>query len=485
MGPLNRNRTPMARVIWFREIGEERRDEARRRGFLARHFFPHRFYYLPKCGPDGFKLASRMCQARDPNRCWELVLYATGPVLDEFPSALFFDNELVWHQQQFGRNGQIATANLFMQGRDLYTMVHLSDLVQRISRRRDYKTRVENRFKGWHMMLLNSLANFALEKGVQRLLSPTAEFALAHTDRKRSVQRALFERLYDEDIHRRFTAVRTKNWWQIELARNRDNILPAEKRSEPQKPEKTICLCHDIEGGLGHAHADPSFAQQANASSERSLQEMLAIEESLNVRATYHIVGVMLPERRRAIERYGHCLAFHSYDHRVVKPPDTAGARWRRRAADLFRRVKAAERFTYQLPACRKIDYRLKGYRAPRSVLTRELTPSTLCHYNFEWLASSASSFGHREPRLADRLVRVPILFDDFDLYRQSRPYPEWERSALDQIAAHDFVAFSLHDCYAAEWLPRYADFLKKVRDMGRLETLDQVAAETFLAHAE
>jgi elongation factor Ts len=57
------------------------------RGHLARHFFPHRVVRLPKGGPDGLKLARRMCGSdAEPADLWELVLYALPPARDEFPA---------------------------------------------------------------------------------------------------------------------------------------------------------------------------------------------------------------------------------------------------------------------------------------------------------------------------------------------------------------------------------------------------------------
>src|SRR5262249_3317646 len=86
----------------YRTITRERQREALAKRYHLRHFFPHRFYYLPKCGPDGFKLAQRMCGTTDPFGCWEIVLYADSSMLGEFPAELFFDDDLIWHQQQFG-----------------------------------------------------------------------------------------------------------------------------------------------------------------------------------------------------------------------------------------------------------------------------------------------------------------------------------------------------------------------------------------------
>lgn len=146
-----------ARLSQFREIARDRADEFFYRGYKRRLFFPHRIYYLPKCGPDGFKLANSMCGDCELDQLWETVIYATPPLIHGFPEEFFFDDDLIWHQQQFGKIGQIATANLVVDGDRCYSMVHISDLVQRISRRREYKTRIENRFKGWnHMLLANN-----------------------------------------------------------------------------------------------------------------------------------------------------------------------------------------------------------------------------------------------------------------------------------------------------------------------------------------
>lgn len=448
----------------YREITVHRRDEALSKAYHLRHFFPHRFYYLPKCGPDGFKLAQWMCGTSDPSACWEIVLYAAPPLIDEFPPDLFFDDDLVWHQQQFGRSGQVASIDLVVQGTDLYTMAHVSDVVQRIARRPQHRTRIEKRFRGWHHMLLNAVGNFALEHRLSRVYSPTSAFALLHTDRKRTVQPALFERIYDADIHVRFPQVqRAGSWWVVDAKDIAGGVLVAEKGMETIPEEKTICICHDIERGLGHVGIDPDFVPIAEASSPNSLDEMLALERAAHVRATYNVVGILLNEVRPRIEADGHCVAFHSYDHQI----DAAGGTP-----------------VPQLRKCRSVDYRIKGYRAPRSVLTDELTEANLCASNFEWLASSASSLGMRRPEMRNRIVRVPILFDDFPLFRGRMSYAEWERAALEQIEANHFVAFGLHDCYAPHWLPHYRDLLRRVGGLGTLRTVDAVAFDVIMRSA-
>ena len=81
------------------------------------------------------------------------------------------------------------------------------------------------------------------------------------------------------------------------------------------------------------------------------------------------------------------------------------------------------------------------------------------------------------------RLVKIPIAFDDFALHN-GMEYEEWERRALDEIERSRFVAFCLHDCYAAHWLPNYGKLLERLKGMGTPKTLDQVAADITLRSA-
>src|SRR5205814_2297806 len=89
-------------ITRYREITAARRDEMLAKGFKRRDFFPHRFHVLPKCGPDGALLARRMCGAADPSGCREIILFADREVTREFPDHIFFDDDLLWHQQHFG-----------------------------------------------------------------------------------------------------------------------------------------------------------------------------------------------------------------------------------------------------------------------------------------------------------------------------------------------------------------------------------------------
>src|SRR5262249_49547301 len=145
--------------------------------------------------------------------------------------------------------GQIATINLLRRGTDLYTMVHQSDLVQRASRAGQYRTRIQNRFKGWNFMLLNAVLNFAMEQNIQSVYTPTAELALRNTDPKRNVGPDLFDRIYDLQLQQILKVSRAGNWWRIDVQHNRDVVIQAEAKTESLPNEKVICVCHDTERG--------------------------------------------------------------------------------------------------------------------------------------------------------------------------------------------------------------------------------------------
>lgn len=436
--------------ITYGEISAHRKADFLAAGYRGRQFFAHHIFHLPKCGPDGFKLAERMCSEQDPNRLSELVLYAAPELADKFPDDLWFDDDLIWHQQQFGRTGQVATVNLRKDGSDLYTMALVSDLVQRISRRRDHKSRVEDRFKGWPGILLNAVLACAAGNGFSRVFVPKSRWAMKHTDPDREVQPELFERVYDRPVAR-YEPSETGEWWIVDLARNSGRIIHLESRSVQILNEKTICICHDIERGLGHIDCDPEFARTADQQAPENLRQMLEIEQSLDISTTYSVVGSLLDEVRPLIENAGHEVAFHSYNHVISQE---------------------------QLALCRSVDYRLKGYRPPQSRIKAELTDAALCHHNFEWFASSAYSLGFTEPLIENRIVKIPVLFDDYAMYAKGVPYGKWRTTALEKIESSKFVAFGLHDCYAGFWLDDYRSFLLDISELGCVRTLNEVAAD-------
>jgi hypothetical protein len=396
-----------------------------------------------------------MCNEQDPETQSELILYATPELAAQFSDDLWFDDDLVWHQQQFGRVGQVATANLRAHGTDLYAMVFVSDLVQRISRRPAEKSRVENRFKGWPSMLLNAILVSAAENGFRRVFAPRSKWAMKHTDPRRTVQPELFERIYDQPV-RLYSPRITDNWWVIDVPGNRDRLVIPEEQFEALPDEKTIVICHDIERGLGHLDSDPVYAALADQTSPLHVAQMATIEHATGVSATYNVVGCLMNEVAPLVTALGHEVAFHSYNHVISEE---------------------------QLAACRKVDYRIKGYRPPQSQITRELTDAALCFHNFEWLASSARSLGFHQPKAENRLIKIPILFDDWAMYSEGKSYDHWRDEALQKISSSPFVALSLHDCYAQFWLHGYAKLLSEIQAMGRIRTMNGIAARILFAN--
>ena len=73
---------------------------------------------------------------------------------------------------------------------------------------------------------------------------------------------------------------------------------------------------------------------------------------------------------------------------------------------------------------------------------------------------------------------------DDFDLFRKSLPYERWEESVIRQLKRHEVGVLCLHDCYAGFWLPHYPRLLERLQGLGRLETVDELAARVTLASA-
>jgi hypothetical protein len=395
-----------------------------------------------------------MCGERDLDRHWQLLLYADPALVEQFPRSLFFDDDLIWHQQHFGRPGQVASATVLIGSGVLYSMVHHADLVQRIGRFREHKTQIEKQFGGWPWMLLNGALALAIDCGIGTVRTPASRLAMENTDPVRDVQPYLFERVYDRPLAEFPGTVRRGEWWEIDVSAAAAAVVLPTPGQDPMAEEKTVCVMHDVERGFGHRAEDPELARRADETGAESLAAMLTAEASAGVRATYNVVGAFLDDVRGAIERDGHALAFHSFDH-----SDDGN----------------------QLHRCREVDYRLKGYRLPRSRTTSETTDENLAFHNFEWLASGRVPLGTESPVLRDRLVRLPVTLDDFPLYTRRQTYDEWESALLEQVVRSPYTTVGLHDCYAHLWLPRYPELLEKLKSLARPRTLDDVAADVLM----
>lgn len=466
--------------IIYRELAPEQEIAFIDRGYARKYVFPHKVYCIPKPGLDAVQFERWMLGDLRNVMHLTLTLHATGEALSGFPDDLFFDKDLIVHQQHFGVPGHVALANLASSGKDLYALQIVGDAVQRRTRVKTYSERLRKRFRGWRYMIVNSMIDLALARGFDRLRLPKAAFVMRFTDPKRTVSKELFTRVYDDTVTEHFDVVSEQDWWLLDTRANRERVVPLEVKREQRDSRKIICISHDIERGIGHREADPKFATEADRRAPEHLNDMLAIEREFGCLATYCAVGSILPEIRGDIERPGHCLAFHSFDHRP-HPKKL----WHKLHLPYLRNQILSRIRNYppavQLKLCRKVDYFLRGYRPPNSIITPELSNENLRFFNFDWLASSAESLGTRAPRFRGEIAFIPIHFDDYPLYRGDCSYDDWEARALSIIERNEFTAFGLHDCYATHWLPHYRSFLERVMAMGTLMTFDAVANDVFL----
>jgi glycosyltransferase involved in cell wall biosynthesis len=460
---IDRPRGTQLFVRCYREAGEGSADSFIRAGFKKRNWFPHRIYVVPKGGPDGMELARRILGCRQPERLREFLLYALPSVIAPMPRDMFYDDDLQWHQQQFGIDGQIACADVLAEEDALRCYVIISDIVQRASRIPAWRSQIDNRFHGWNRLLVNAILVYAQENGIPAVRIAGSTLVLRYTDKHRSPKAPLYQRIYD-DVPRELGAVQEGDWWRLDIARLKDRIAPLARGYTADAWPKTACILHDTERGLGHRDSHPEFVPQADAASPEALRRMLEIEAALDVRVTYSVVGELLQEVRKSIELHGHAIAFHSWDHRI---PCDVGA--------------AIEQF--QL--CRAADYRLKGYRLPQSKFPPGVTDADFTDFNFEWLASSCHSFGGLDvPRMENGLVKIPVHMDDHKMFCDAVSYEAWRDEVLENIESRDFFVLGLHDCYAQFWLSDYADLLEEMRRRATFITLDEAAARVTLGNA-
>jgi hypothetical protein len=429
-------------------------------GLRKAEFFNHRVAVIPKQYPATFLLfEQRGVPQADLNTgsFYQINLYS--PDICGFPDELFTDRKVNWHNQQLGQSGLIAAAGLYLQGSSLVISIMQSDLCQQLYRhvelKQSCKTQVGKRFGAWHRVLFNAILDFASENGLASVYTPTADWILAST--KKQVQPGLFRRIYDSVVspyHRRKVTRDRADYWEIPLVENEHLIAPlapyAQRQNEGER-EAWICLFHDIEEDVD--------TEVSKAECAANLGEMLHIEKSRSVQATYNVLGTLFAAKRQQIEGSdsGHCLAFHSSNHDLNDEN--------------------------QLAQCRKIDLQVRGYRPPQSVITPELSDYRLSFLDFEWLASGERSLGSPNCTLHRGIVKIPIFTDDYPLFTGQLSYADWERRIVDRARSRKFVAFGLHDCYGKTWLNHYGELLDKLRSFGTLVTADQVCDSVYREH--
>jgi len=456
--PRTRGEWRPAGEIRWRRYGEELGPAFAARGLNRdRPFFAHRVYRLPRAGPDALALADWLCGVRDPDRLWLFLLHAEPEAARAIDPGVFEDPDIQWHGQGHGLAAHVAYACAVEHGGDLHVLCYVSDLVQRIGRRREWKTRVENAFGGWAYLLLNAIVDFARERGHRRVRSPGADLVLRHADPARDVGRALFDRVYDRMPARLFEARDAGPWWIVDVEGAGSRLIPGRTVTETRPLPRVVCVSHDTEAGLGHRMADPEFAARADREGEAALDRMLSIEARLGLRATYQVVGTRLEDVRTRIVVGGHALGFHSWDHEAGRP---------------------------QLARCRAADGRIRGYRPPASRTTPELGSEGLARLSFQWLATARHALGFDRPRLVSGTARIPIARDDFALHTGEREYAGWRRTVVEEAADAGFYAVGLHDCYARHWLDGYEALLEALARDAELWTMDEVSDRVGLCAA-
>jgi hypothetical protein len=135
-----------------------------------------------------------------------------------------------------------------------------------------------------------------------------------------------------------------------------------------------------------------------------------------------------------------------------------------------------------QIEKVREIDLQVRGYRPPNSNITDELTDYKLSYYNFEWFMGAISSFGFDKCKIENGIVKIPVLTDDFPLYKRRMSYDEWETELIEHIKNNDFTAFGTHDCYGEFWIDKYDELLSKLKSLGvKFMTCDEITGKLFL----
>jgi len=85
---------------------------------------------------------------------------------------------------------------------------------------------------------------------------------------------------------------------------------------------------------------------------------------------------------------------------------------------------------------------------------------------------------------MKNAVVKIPVSFDDYPLYRGLYSYQQWEAEIMKAIHCQPFFVFGLHDFYAPLWLEHYRLLLQRLKSRATLITLDEVAARVTLGHA-
>ena len=431
-------------------------------GLARRERFGHRVIAIPKAYPDSQLLLERRGVPRhtiESGTFWQLNLYTNDCY--GLPDELFLEPEVNWHRQQLGLKGLIAAAGLWIVDSAATITVLQSDLCQQLYRhpalKRSCKTQVETHFKYWYVILSNAVLDFCSSRGLSTLYCPTGRQILTNT--RKQIAPDLFLRIYDhaQERYRCSKAmIGAAEYWEIPLQANADRIVhlaPTEAPAIGFDQSPRICLFHDIEENID-TDISPNEC-------ESNLRQVLQIEQEFNIDGTFNVVGTMYQRKREIISKFNarHSLGFHSFNHQLDEGE--------------------------QLQRCRAVDLRVRGYRPARSQIAPELNDYNLALWNFEWFASSSGSLQHTTCKLQNGIVKIPVHFDDYPLFKGTIDYDQWESRVLQLAQMHPVVGLGLHDCYAGMWLPHYPQLLEKLRMIGSFVSADDVCNNLLLQESQ
>ncbi len=439
----------------YRVITADRREEFVGKGHKQRHFFPHTLHFLPKAGPGALRLSVSMCGKRDPNAQWEILLHGVSPQIDDFPRDLFFDNDIVWHKRQYGMPGHIAFAFLVVDGDRMFGINYVSDLVQRIARRREAKTRIEKIFDGWIYMLLNGVLGFAAEMEARTFYSPSAELVMENS---RRAGPELFQRVYDRTLLKLFEARREGAWWAIDVRQALRRVVIPVTCVENRPSVSTVCLTYEV---TALARDEPSWPGDPPGGFELSSLEIAThLERKMGLPGTYVAPRDLFADVKKLVATERACLAFGASE------------------------TGSSDRGQLQreLERCRRVSSRTKGYRLPDGRLPGASEAFDLCFHKFDWVLVDHLKARKQTPHLEAGMVRIPNVITDHDL--QPASCDPWVERALKAIRPGHPVTFSLGWNWWSLADERRQNILERIVSTSELKTCDQLADEWVLSHA-
>jgi hypothetical protein len=432
-------------------VTSAREPEFLSKGFKRRHVFSHTLHYLPKAGPGALRFSGPMCGITNPTAQWEILLHATSPRLDEVPRELFFDDDIVWHKRQYGMDGHVAFGFVAVDADRMFGLNYVSDVVQRISRRRELKTRIETVLRGWTYMLLNGLLNFAVEMRIRTFFSPTAELIMQNS---RPAQPELFERIYDHTPGALFEVRRRGPWWVVDVEANRHRLVRPEPRTAPTRPEATLCLVHDL--SARDVGARPAVTRPSQAI--RLVEDTTRVVKGLGCPVTFIVPRALFDEVRGRVAGEEHALGFAS-DHALV-----------------------SGELGPELVRCRGVDQRTKGYRLADARPAELQEALELCYHKFDWLLVAGSRANRATLGLERGVVNIPISLDDHAL---AEPGCDTWASQLEAIVNTEPPAVvSLGTNWSRLDLDGRRRLLERVARPADLKTCDQLTEAFILSRA-